>query len=213
MVPQLHAPPFSVPILAGLNPLDWALVALLGFSTVTAFLRGLIRSVVSLVGVAVGLVFAAWYAPVAAVTLAPWVHPAPLAEIVAFAGVFAAVFLAASLLGRLLHGASQAVGLGFVDRLGGAAFGLTRAVLVLAVLLVPLTPFIPLIPFAGGSVLLPYLRSAAHGVSFVVPQDFGNRWAAGVQHLGLGTSTEGGFRLHKDRSKARPQLLNEGDRP
>ncbi len=201
------------PMLAGLNPLDWAIVAVLAFSAVTAFLRGLIRSVVSLVGVALGLVAAAWYAPVATVTVERWVREPALAEIAAFAGVFAAVFLLSSVVGRALQSASQAVGLGFVDRLGGAAFGLVRAVLVLAVMLVPFSPFIGEIPLARNSVLLPYLRTAAHGVSFVVPQDFGNRLAAGIRQISPTEPAGSRYSLHKDRGRARPQLLNEGDRP
>ncbi len=193
----------AAPLLAGLNPLDWAIVVVLAFSAVTAFLRGLIRSVVSLVGVAAGLVMAAWYAPAAAVYVTPWVTPAALAQIVGFAAVFAAVFLLASLLGRALRNASHAVGLGFVDRLGGAAFGVVRATLVLAVLMVPLSPFLPLIPYTRNSVLLPYLRTAAHGVSFVVPQHFGDRLTEGARQLQPASPASGHNQGNGNASAAR----------
>ncbi len=201
------------PLLAGLNPVDWAVVLVLGLSAISAFQRGLIRSVVSLVGVGAGLVMAAWYAAPFSGYVARYVRPPALAEIVAFAGVFAGVYLIASLLGSALRSASHAVGLGFVDRLGGAAFGVVRAVFVLAVALVPAMPFLPMIPYAHDSVLLPYLRTAAHGVSFVVPEDFGNRLAADFWQVQPASPAEGGFRMQPKRGRTAPQRQTEGDQP
>lgn len=175
--------PMHSELLAGLNPLDWVLVLLVASSTFLALLRGLIRSLISLAGIVLGILLAAWYAPMLAVRLLRWIPQPAFAEIAAFLAIVAGAYLVAALLGRVLRGACQAVGLGLLDRLGGAAFGFARAVLLLAALLVPAAPFLPLLPFARDSVLLPYLRTAAHGVSFVVPQDFGDRLAAGARLL------------------------------
>ena len=169
---------------AGLNPLDWAIVVIVAFSALTAFMRGLIRSLISIAGVVLGLMLGAWYAPTLAQTLVRWIPQPAFAEIAAFLLVLVACYAAAVVTGRLLRGACEAIGLGFADRLGGAAFGILRAVLLLSAALLPLTPFLPLVPFTRDSVLLPYLRSAAHGVSFVLPQDFGDRLASGaLTHL------------------------------
>ena len=174
--------------LGGLNALDWALVVLVGVSTVMAFVRGLIRSLVSTFGVLLGIVLAAWYAPALADVLSRWIpQPAP-SEISAFLVILVTTYLTAALLGRVLHGAAKAVGLGFFDRLGGAAFGFARAVLVLAAVFIPAGPFLGILPFARDSVLLPYLQTAAHGVSFVMPQDFGRRLLAGTRRHGASTS-------------------------
>ncbi len=197
---------------AGLGPLDWAVVLVLAFSAGMAFLRGLIRSVISLLGVVVGIVLAAWYAPVLAVWVGRWVREYLLAETVAFVGILAATYVAANLLGRVLRSASQAVGLGLLDRLGGAVFGVVRAVVVMAAVLVPLGPFLPLVPFAGTSVLLPYLRRAAVGVSFVVPQDFGNRVAAELRQRMPGTAGAGAP-LHGSSGRSAAHSTNEGDVP
>ncbi len=165
---------------AGLNPLDWAIAAVLGVSALSAFMRGLIRSLFSIAGVALGILLGAWYAPMLAGVLVRWI-PRPLfAEIAAFLLILAGCYAAAMLTGHLLRSACQALGLGFADRLGGAAFGILRAVLLLAALLLPLSPFLPMLPLARNSILLPYLRTAAHGVSFVLPQDFGDRLASGT---------------------------------
>ncbi|WP_419806491.1 CvpA family protein [Terriglobus sp.] len=172
----------------GLNALDWALVVLLGVSTAMAFLRGLIRSLVSAFGVLLGIVLAAWYAPALAGGLSRWIPQPALSEISAFLLILVATYLTAALLGRVLRGAAHAVGLGFFDRLGGAAFGFARAVLVLAAVLIPAGPFLGMVPFARDSILLPYLQTAAHGVSFVMPQDFGIRLLAGTRHHGAGAA-------------------------
>ena len=62
---------------AGFGPIDWALLLVVAFSAITAFMRGLIRSVVSLVGVVLGIVLAAWYTPALGMWLVRWVHGIP----------------------------------------------------------------------------------------------------------------------------------------
>ncbi|AFL88086.1 putative membrane protein, required for colicin V production [Terriglobus roseus DSM 18391] len=164
--------------LNGMNPLDWTIALVLAISVVTAFMRGLIRSVVSLAGLLAGILAACWYAPKGAAYLARWVTPFAFAEIVAFVLILAGVYVLAALLGRVLSGAAGAVGLGFLDRLGGACFGFVRGVLLLASLVLPFGPFLHDFRAAKDSVLLPYLLPAAHGISFVVPRDFGKRLPA-----------------------------------
>ena len=186
MLPYHHVVHHGLPAtLGGLNALDWALVVLVGVSTAMAFLRGLIRSLVSAFGVLLGIVLAAWYAPALADVLSQWIPQSELAEISAFLLILVGTYLVAALLGRVLRGAAKAVGLGFFDRLGGAAFGFGRAVLVLAAVLIPAGPFLGAVPFARNSILLPYLQTAAHGVSFVMPQDFARRLLSGTRHHGV----------------------------
>ncbi|SEC64103.1 CvpA family protein [Terriglobus roseus] len=166
--------------LNGMNPLDWTIALVLAISTVTAFMRGLIRSLVSLAGLLIGIFAACWYAPQGAAYLARWLTPYAFAEIVAFVLILAAVYVVAALLGRLLHSAAGAIGLGFLNRLGGACFGFARGVLLLAALILPMAPFLRDFAAAKTSVLLPYLLPAAHGISFVVPRDFGKRLPASL---------------------------------
>ena len=165
-------------VFSHLNPLDWGIALLLAVSTVAAFLRGLIRSLLSLVGVLLGILLACLYGHRVAVALAKWVSSSALADVAGFVLILVGVLVLAALLGRLLKGAASAVGLGFFDRLGGACFGFARGVLVLAALLLPLAPFVRSLPVAQTSILLPYLLPAAHGISFVVPRNFGKRLPA-----------------------------------
>jgi membrane protein required for colicin V production len=161
--------------LGQLNPLDWCIALVVAVSTVMAFMRGLIRSLVSLAGILAGVLLAFWYCHSLAGWLHRWITQSAAAEVVAFALILIGVIVLAALIGRLLRGACSAVGLGFLDRLGGACFGFGRAVLLLAALLLPVAPILQTVPAAQTSVLLPYLLPAAHGISFVVPHDFGRR--------------------------------------
>jgi membrane protein required for colicin V production len=161
--------------LGHMNPLDWGIALVLAVSTVMAFLRGLIRSVVSLAGILAGVLLAFWYCHRLAGWLHRWITESSLAEVASFVLILVGVIVLAALLCRLLRGACSAVGLGFLDRLGGACFGFARGILLLAALLLPVAPFLRSVPAAQTSLLLPYLLPAAHGISFVVPRDFGRR--------------------------------------
>ena len=91
--------------------------------------------------------------------------------------------IVASLLGRLLRHTASAIGLGFVDRLLGAAFGLVRGALLGVALLLAATSFLPSAPWIENSHLAPYFLRAAHAVSFVMPSDLKQRLLDGLDHL------------------------------
>lgn len=156
--------------LNGMNPLDWVFTITLAISTVTAFMRGLILSVISLVGLLAGVLTAALYASRVSPYLLRWIGSAAFAHVAAFVLILVAMYLAFALVGRLLRGACSAVGLGLFDRLAGAVFGFARGVLLLSALLLPLFPYLQQFAVARSSMLLPYLLPAAHGISFVMPR-------------------------------------------
>ena len=165
--------------LSGMNPLDWIIAITLAVSTVTAFMSGLVRSLFSLAGLFVGVLVAAWYAPRLAEYFRGDINPFALARAVAFVLILIVVYVAAALLGRLLRGAFKAVGLGFLDRLGGAAFGFIRGTLLLAAIILPFGAFLQHFEAARTSVLMPYLLQASHGISFVMPRNFGKQLPLG----------------------------------
>lgn len=159
--------------LSGMNPLDWIIAITLAVSTVTAFMSGLVRSLFSLAGLLLGVLVAAWYSPRLAEYFRGDINPFALARAVAFVLILIVVYVVAALLGRLLRGAFKAVGLGFLDRLGGAAFGFVRGTLLLAAMILPFGAFLQHFEATRTSVLMPYLLQASHGISFVMPRDFG----------------------------------------
>ena len=114
-----------------MNGFDIALVAVVLLSALFAFVRGIIREVIALATWIVGFIAAIAYAGSLA-GMFPSVDLSPVAKhLIAFALILIAVMVVGAIVARLLAGVIRAIGLGFVDRLLGAAFGVARGVVVL----------------------------------------------------------------------------------
>jgi membrane protein required for colicin V production len=123
-----------------MSAFDLIVIGIVGLSTVFAFWRGLIRVVMSLVALIAAVLAAIQFSPAVA-TMLPALGDPVTRYLAAFALIFIVVALVGALLGWVLSRAIRAIGLGFVDRLLGAVFGVARGVLivVIAVLLAGLT--------------------------------------------------------------------------
>jgi len=154
-----------------MNPFDWLLVVILAISTLQAFGRGLVRELFSLGGLLCGIVLASWNYQQIAPKLSGIISNPAIASAAAFLLIAAGVMVVASIAGRMLHASAHAIGLGFFNRMGGAAFGLIRGCLAGVAILMALTAFLPTADWLKNSRLAPYFLSGAHAVSFVVPHD------------------------------------------
>ncbi len=165
------------------NPLDWLIAALLLYSAVRAALNGLVREAFALAGLVVAFPLACWYYHPLALQLKNLLTTPATAQLASFGLILAAVTIAASLLGRLLRRGARTVGLGFLDRLGGALFGLLRGAGIAVALLLAVTAFLPTAPWVVHSRLAPYLLRAAHAVSFTMPENLRLRLSEGLGSL------------------------------
>lgn len=172
------------------NPLDWLLVALLAYSAVKAFLQGFFRSVFALSGLVAGLALAGWFYASAAAHFS--FATQPIRQCCAFIAILMITMIVFSIAGKLLHKTASAIGLGFLDRLAGALFGLVRGCLFATALLAAFTAFLaaatPFGRVTGSdwvrtSVTAPYFLQAARAVSFVLPSDFKQRLRDGAERL------------------------------
>jgi membrane protein required for colicin V production len=166
-----------------MNALDWLLVILLAYSVIRAVVRGFIREAFALAGLIFGFLLACWFYQSLALQLKGLITSPSIAELVSFLIILAATAILASLLGKLLRNTASAIGLGFVDRLLGAVFGLVRGALLGVALLLAVTAFLPTAPWVENSHLAPYFLRAAHAVSFVMPSDLKQRLLDGLNHL------------------------------
>jgi membrane protein required for colicin V production len=132
-----------------MNLFDCLLIAIVAFSAIQAFFRGLLLELFSLAGLCAGVLLAAWNYLLIAI----------------------GIMVLAALLGRMFHKAAHAIGLGFFNRVGGAAFGAVRGWLVGVAVVMAVTAFLPSIDWLKNSRLTPYFLAGAHAVSFVVPHD------------------------------------------
>jgi membrane protein required for colicin V production len=166
-----------------MNPLDWLLAILLTYSFVRAAMRGFFQEAFALGGLVAGFLLACWFYPDAARRLAGLVNSPPIAQLVSFLLILAACMVIGSLLGKLLRRTVSVIGLGFLDRLLGALFGLARGALLGVALLLAITAFLPTAPWVQQSNLAPCFLRAAHAVSFGMPAELKRRLSQGVQHL------------------------------
>jgi membrane protein required for colicin V production len=156
-----------------MNTLDIIFLVLIGASGIYSLIRGLIREVFSFLAIILGFLGASYgYSRVAA-WVKGWLQNETVAQIVGFAALFLLVALGVSLLGRLLSKVIHKGGLGWADRMGGAAFGILKAILLIAIILLVLTAFLP--PKSKlllESKISPAALSIARGLSFLVPEKF-----------------------------------------
>lgn len=109
--------------------LDIIIIVVIAITTLIGLKIGLIKAVLSLAGLIIGVILAGRYYVPLAEQLA-FIPQATLAKIVAFAIILIGVMIIAGVLARLLKWAASVMMLGWVNRLGGAVFGLVLGALL-----------------------------------------------------------------------------------
>ncbi|MEM8601317.1 MAG: CvpA family protein [Bacteroidota bacterium] len=123
-----------------------AVVAVLGL--IRGWFKGLVDQVLSIVGIVVAIILSAMFAaPVGSAVVSSMGLSPRIAGTVGFAVVFAGVMLGVFLLVRAIKNTLAALSLGGIDKVGGAAFGGFKALLVLSLLL----GFVNMMPLMAGS--------------------------------------------------------------
>jgi membrane protein required for colicin V production len=153
---------------------DIGLTIALIFSGVWGCLRGLVRALLSLIGLAAASILAIRGYPDLAQRLAPLIATPWVQQAVGFALIFLAVMAVAMVCGALLRFALHAAGLSLLDRLLGGLFGLAKVILVVSVLLIMANKFFPSVQaqLEADSTLAPFLfRSATFLAAFLEKHD------------------------------------------
>ena len=166
-----------------MNLVDVLILVVLIVSVVSAFVKGFFVEVFSLAGVILGLFLAAANYAALAGLIQRVVDSHEIANVIAFVLIALLVMVGAGLLGRLLRGLLRGVGLGIVDRLLGAAFGLIKGCVVVTLVLMAIVAFLPRQAWLNNSRLAPAFLTAAHGGSQVVPFVLGEKIRQGLDAL------------------------------
>ncbi len=162
---------------------DLLVIAMVALSVLFAYFRGMVREVVALAAWIAGIVAAFRYMePVATIFSGLDVAPA-VRHVLAFALILVSFMIAGALVAWLLRSVVHAVGLGFVDRLLGAVFGVARGALfaVLFALVAGLTA-LPQRDWWQNSLLGPVLADSALALRPYLPDD----WAARLDFSATG---------------------------
>lgn len=117
-----------------MNWLDIAVLVILGVSAFNGLRQGLIKTALSLAGLIIGIILAGQFYQQLAGLLA-FIPNEDIANIAAFILILVGVMVIASILARLLKFAVSVVLLGWVNRLGGAVFGLVLGAIFLSAIL------------------------------------------------------------------------------
>ena len=116
-----------------MNGFDIAVVAVIALSALFAFVRGIVREMLALATWVLGLVLAIAYSGTLS-GLFSWVNIAPVGRhALAFGLILVLVMIAGAILARSLAGVIRAIGLGFMDRMLGAIFGVARGLLLVVI--------------------------------------------------------------------------------
>jgi membrane protein required for colicin V production len=149
---------------------DIVVLAVVGLSILRGIWKGLIRQVVGLVGVAAGYIMAMHFHATLAGRFLKGFSPVT-GHIIAFLGIFIACIMAASIVGWMIGRAMNIVGLGILNRIGGALLGGAKGCLIVAVAVIMLIAFLP--PDNGvfkGSRTVKYIQPMAGLISTVAPK-------------------------------------------
>jgi membrane protein required for colicin V production len=94
-----------------------------------------------------------------------------------------AVMLLAGLAGRLIRWSVRSIGLGWADRLIGAAFGLLKGCVLVTLGVMAIAAFLPHVTWLNNSKFAPYFLSVAHEATVVTPAGLGERIRDGVKAI------------------------------
>lgn len=155
---------------------DYAVVAVVLLFALVGLVRGILRELIALAAWIAAVVLAFMFGGDVALVL-PGLADAPAAkQVIAFALIFVASLATGAVVGHVLAKAARAIGLGFLDRLLGAAFGAAKggAIALLFVLVAGLTT-LPRNDWWQNSMLAPPLATAALALRPYLPAAWAER--------------------------------------
>ena len=158
-----------------MNNLDIFFLILIGVSILYSLIRGLVREIFSFLAIIFGFIGASYGYAYVAGWLGSWVANEFLALILGFLSLLIVIALLISLLGRLLSGLVKKARLSWADRIGGAAFGFLKAILLIAIFCLVLTAFLPSkSKILSDSKIAPAALTIAGGLSVLAPEKLQN---------------------------------------
>jgi membrane protein required for colicin V production len=174
---------------------DWAIVLIMLLAALGGMSEGFFRSAFSLVGLVLGLAVAAWNYVWVAKVLLPVVRFEPVANTIGFVLIALVVMALAGWAGKILTKTVHGMGLGCINKLAGAAFGLLQGALMVTLVILVTIAFFPREHWLAEARLPRLFFGACHLSTHMSPKDLSQR----VQH---------GLKLLEDES---PRWLHPGN--
>lgn len=116
------------------NAADWAILSILGLSILLSLWRGFVREAISLAGWIASFIIANLFVGEMATLLSPWIVNVTGRYVAAAAILFVGTLVMVGVLGKMAAQVVRVTGLTVLDRVLGTAFGVTRGLIVVLVL-------------------------------------------------------------------------------
>ncbi len=162
---------------------DWIILALLLFNVVAAAAQGFFSEALTMAGLVVGYIVAAWQYRSFAQWLESFFKNAWFAEILGFLIIFFAIVLLFGLAARIARWVMKESGLSGLDRFLGAVLGLLKGGLMVAVILMGMTAFTPTSKLLEKSQLAPYFLVVGRAAIWLAPSELRARFYQGLDLL------------------------------
>jgi membrane protein required for colicin V production len=167
-----------------MNAFDIVVAVILAYSLIHGLFRGLVKELASIIGVLGGFFAAYSFYSVVAEYLSGLVSNPAYRNILAFMLVFCAVLILINVLAVIIKYALNVVLLGWLDRLGGVAFGFVKGVLIASVLFLVLTAFLPKgTPLIRDSMSAPYISIVSEKLAGLVSSEIRSDFSAKLETL------------------------------
>ena len=154
-----------------MNWLDIVVIVLIVIPTFIGLSRGLIKAVLSLAGVIIGVILAGQYHDTLGSQLT-FISQTDIANIVAFAIILIGVMIIAGVTASFLKSIVSAIMLGWVNQLGGAAFGFALGAIFCGALLAIWAKFLGVSGAIAESALATLLLDRFPLILALLPSEF-----------------------------------------
>ena len=159
---------------------DWIICAVVLLNVITAAMQGFFSEALSMAGLIVGYIVAAWQYRRLAEWFERFFKNEWLAEILGFLIIFFAILLLFGLAARIARWVMKQSGLSGFDRFLGAILGLAKGGLMVAVILMGMTAFEPTSKLLQNSQLAPYFMVMGRAAIWVAPSELRTRFYQGL---------------------------------
>jgi len=166
-----------------MTPADWLICAVVLLNVVTAAMQGFFSEALTMAGLIVGYIVAAWQYRAVAGWLESFLKNPWLAEVLGFLIIFFAILILFGLAARIARWVMKEAGLSGFDRFLGAVLGLLKGGLMVAVILMGMTAFQPASRFLANSQLAPYFLVVGRAAIWLAPPDLRARFFQGLDLL------------------------------
>ena len=167
----------------GMEWVDPAIVIVMALAVLGGISQGFFRSFCSLAGLVLGLAVASWNYQRVARLLSPMVHIEAVADAIGFLLIALFVMGVAALAGKILFKTVHGIGLGCLDRLAGAAFGLLQGALMVMLVILVAVAFFPRAHWLAEARLPRLFFRACHLSTHMSPADLANQVKDGLKIL------------------------------